>query len=148
MTHDDNSHESAFYSLMTGWPHPQPNTNARPSATDYPNYGVVLEQLKPPRNPVPGFMLAGGVTSTGIGQTAGFFDRTRLYLLPQDANNPQFKVPEFTLDDRISRTRLSDRRSLLDQSDEINRMAEQNRQSRLLHGAVTGLRNVVGQQPP
>jgi len=67
VTHNDNSHESAFYSLMTGWPHSQPNTNARPNPADYPNFGVVMEQLRPPQEPVPGFMLAGGVTSTGIG---------------------------------------------------------------------------------
>lgn len=31
VTHEDNAHETAFYSLMTGWPHPQMNTNARPA---------------------------------------------------------------------------------------------------------------------
>lgn len=124
VTHDDNAHESAFYSLMTGWPHPQPNTNAKPSPIDYPNYGVMLEQLKPPNDAVPGFILAGGVTSGGIGQTAGFLDRSRSpYLIPQDANSPKFAVPDFAVNSDTSTSRLLNRRSLVEQFDEIARIA-------------------------
>ena len=125
VTHEDNAHESAFYSLMTGWPHPQPNTNARPNAADYPNFGVVLEQLRPPQIPVPGFVLGGGITSGGIGQTSGFFDRSRSpFVLPQDANSPLFKIPEFTIDPAISDVRLSTRRTLVERFDEFARMSE------------------------
>ncbi len=125
VTHNDNAHESAFYSLMTGWPHPQPNTNARPHPSDYPNFGVVMEQLRPPDDAVPGFMLAGGVTTGGIGQTAGFLGRSRApYVLPQDANSPQFSVPDFDLDAEVSNPRLSQRRSLLEHFDDVTRMAD------------------------
>jgi formylglycine-generating enzyme required for sulfatase activity len=125
VTHSDNSHESAFYALMTGWPHPLPNTNARPDSSDYPNYGVVLEQLRPPQHPVPGFMLAGGVTSTGIGQTGGFLGRSRApYVLPQDANSPLFSVPDFDINADVTGPRLSLRRSLLQNFDEVSRMAD------------------------
>lgn len=125
VTHNDNSHESAFYSLMTGWPHPQPNSNARPNPADYPNFGVVMEQLRPPLEPVPGFMLAGGVTSTGIGQMAGFLGRSRApYVLPQDANSPQFSVPDFDIETDVSGPRLSQRRSLLEHFDDVTRLAD------------------------
>lgn len=125
VTHEDNAHESAFYSLMTGWPHPQPNTNARPAAADYPNYGVVLEQVCPPRNPVPGFVIGGGITSGGIGQTTGFLDRSRApFLLPQDANHPQFAVPEFTMHAESSMSRFAQRRTLVEQFDEFSRLCE------------------------
>jgi formylglycine-generating enzyme required for sulfatase activity len=125
VTHGDNAHESAFYSLMTGWPHPLPNTNARPQPADYPNFGVVLEQLKPPQQSVPGFMLAGGVTSGGIGQTAGFLGRSRApYVLPQDANSADFTVPDFNVNADVSGLRLGSRRSLLQQFDEITRLAD------------------------
>ena len=125
VTHEDNAHESAFYSLMTGWPHPQPNTNARPNPADYPNYGVVLEQLHPPRVPVPGFILGGGITSGGIGQTAGFLDRSRSpFVLPQDANSPQFSVPEFTVDPSRDGARWAERRSPVERFDELARMTE------------------------
>ena len=130
VTHEDNAHESAFYSLMTGWPHPQPNTNAKPSLIDYPNYGVVFEQLKPPDTAVPGFILAGGVTSGGIGQTAGFLDRSRgPYLIPQDANSPKFAVPDFTLDSdagnsETGTSRLLKRRTLVEQFDAMARIAD------------------------
>ncbi|WP_010582018.1 DUF1501 domain-containing protein [Schlesneria paludicola] len=125
VTHEDNAHESAFYSLMTGWPHPQPNTNARPTTADYPNYGVVLEQICPPQNPVPGFVIGGGITSGGIGQTAGFLDRSRApFLLPQDANHPHFAVPEFTLRGESSLARFAQRRTLVEQFDEFSRLSE------------------------
>ena len=62
-----NSSEAAFYALMTGHPHPQPNTNAKPTPTDSPNYGTVLEMLRPPELAVPGFVVAGGRAARGIG---------------------------------------------------------------------------------
>ncbi|MFN8710715.1 MAG: DUF1501 domain-containing protein [Planctomyces sp.] len=125
VTHTDNAHESAFYSLMTGWPHPLPNTNARPRPEDYPTMGVVLEQLRPPERSVPGFIMAGGLTSGGIGQTAGFLGRSRApYLLPQDANSPDFRVPDFDALGDISRARLSDRQNLLNRFDSLMQMAD------------------------
>lgn len=126
VTHEDNAHESAFYALMTGWPHPLPNTNARPTPNDYPCYGVVFEQLKPPDNPVPGFILAGGVTSSGIGQTAGFLGRSRApYVLRQDASSPEFSVPDFALNAEIGVPRLARRRYLLENFDDVARLADQ-----------------------
>lgn len=126
VTHEDNAHESAFYSLMTGWPHPQPNTNARPAPIDYPCYGVSLESLQPPAEPVPGFVIAGGVTSSGIGQTAGFFGPHRApFVLRQDASEPDFGIPELSLPGDVQLPRLSTRRNLLERLDDMTRSMDQ-----------------------
>jgi formylglycine-generating enzyme required for sulfatase activity len=125
VTHEDNAHETAFYSLMTGWPHPQTNTNARPAPTDYPCYGVTFEALKPPQEPVPGFVIAGGVTSSGIGQTPGFFGPHRApFVLRQDASDPDFGVPELSFQTGMAPPRLSTRQSLLERFDELARSVD------------------------
>ena len=115
MTHEDNGHESAYYALMTGRPYPQPNSaNARPAPTDFPNYGSALSYLKPTQKPVPSFVLTGGLISTHIGQTGGFLGPSwSPYVLKQDANEADFKVPEFTLWDDIPLPRLDSRQELL-----------------------------------
>jgi formylglycine-generating enzyme required for sulfatase activity len=114
VTHEDNSHESAFYSLMTGWPHPQLNTHARPAPTDHPNFGTALDTLRPSPLPVPGFILAGGRTSTGIGQTAGFYgSHLNPFVLKQDASDADFGVPELSLQEEVGLSRLASRHDLL-----------------------------------
>lgn len=115
MTHGDNGHESAYYSLMTGRPHPLPNTaNTKPTPRDYPNYGSALSYLKPAEQSVPTFVLTGGLISTHIGQTAGFLGQSWApYVIKQDANKPDFDVPEFRRTHDVSQARLDDREGLL-----------------------------------
>jgi len=115
MTHPDNGHESAYYALMTGRPHPQPTSIASPAPTDFPSYGSAISYLRPIQKPVPSFALTGGLISTHIGQTGGFLGPSwSPYVLKQDANEPDFNVPEFTLLDDIPLTRLDSRQGLLD----------------------------------
>jgi hypothetical protein len=115
MTHGDNGHESAYYSLMTGRPHPSPNTaNARPTPGDYPNYGSALSFLRPSADSVPAFVVAGGLISTHIGQTGGFLGSTwSPYVIRQDADLPDFSVPDFALPESMSPEKLNQRRGLL-----------------------------------
>ena len=124
VTHKDNGHESAFYALMTGRPHPLPNTTPAPAPTDFPTYGATLNYLKGSSEPVPGYVMAGGVISTGIGQNGGFLGTSWApYLIPRDANEPDFSVPELTLLDEVPQPRLSRRHSLLDQLDALTSIA-------------------------
>ena len=115
MTHKDNGHESAYYALMTGRPHPQPNTaNAGPTPTDYPNYGSVMSYLRPTDQAVPDFVLTGGLISTHIGQTGGFLGPSWApYVIKQDADRLDFHVPEFSRSENVSVDRLDDRQRLL-----------------------------------
>jgi hypothetical protein len=122
VTHTDNGHESAFYALMTGRPHPQPNTVARPEPRDHPAYGSMINYLKTPTASVPGYVLAGGRTSTGIGQTGGFLGAGWApYLIRQDANEPGFRVDDLTLPQHISKRRFVDRRDLLERLNAMSR---------------------------
>ena len=115
VTHEDNGHESAFYSLMTGRPHPQPNTIARPAPTDHPSYGSLINFARKESPPVPGFVLVGGKTSTGIGQNEGFLGAGWApYLVKQDANEPGFRVDDWTPSKHISSERFVRRRKLLE----------------------------------
>lgn len=124
VTHGDNAHEAAFYALMTGRPHPQPNTNAKPAPTDFPNYGVAVDLLKPITRPVPGFVVAGGRPAKGIGTTSGFLGPSREpFVLNVDASDPKFAAPDLTLPDDIVVPRLVQRRDLLAQLDDIPRGA-------------------------
>lgn len=114
VTHQDNGHESAFYSLMTGRPHSRPNTNPRPGPTDYPAYGSMINFVQRDTPPVPGFVLVGGKTSTGIGQTGGFLGSGWApYLIKQDANEPDFRVDSWSLPPGISADRFRHRHNLL-----------------------------------
>ena len=114
VTHEDNGHESAFYSLMTGRPHSQPNTVARPDPTDYPAFGSMINFVHGESPAVPGFVLVGGKTATGIGQTAGFLGSGwGPYLIKQDANEPNFRVDDWSLPKDISIDRFLQRRRLL-----------------------------------
>ena len=114
VTHEDNGHESAFYALMTGRPHPQPNTVARPDPRDFPTFGSMISFLHGDRPTVPGFVLCGGRTATGIGQTAGFLGSGwGPYLIKQDANAADFRVDDWSLPADVSGERFLDRRDLL-----------------------------------
>jgi hypothetical protein len=114
VTHEDNGHESAFYALMTGRPHPNPNTNARPQLQDYPPYGSIINYVNTATPSVPGFVLVGGRTATGIGQTGGFLGSGWApYAIKRDANEPGFRVDDLTLPNHISADRFAERHNLL-----------------------------------
>jgi len=134
VTHEDNGHESAFYSLMTGRPYPQPNTNARPDLTDHPAYGSMVNFARPETTSAPGFMLVGGKTSTGIGQTGGFLGAAWApYVFKQDANERGFRVDDWTLPKEISINRLAQRRKLLEGLNKLSPVSELDRQAFSAH---------------
>jgi hypothetical protein len=59
-------------------------------------------------------VLTGGLISTHIGQTGGFLGPSwSPYVIKQDADKQDFRVPEFTLSDDVSIRRLDNRRRLL-----------------------------------
>jgi uncharacterized protein DUF1501 len=129
VTHEDNGHGSAMYANFTGWPHPLPNTNPIPAPTDYPAYGSVISHLRPPALPLPAFVAVGGtqiVCGNQIpGQRAGFLGPgAEPFVVEQDPNNPQFRVPELTLPKEMPALRLDRRRSLLQAVERSARLAE------------------------
>ncbi|MGD9853723.1 MAG: DUF1501 domain-containing protein [Planctomycetaceae bacterium] len=116
MTHGDNAHESAFYALMTGRPHPQPNTNARVSPNDFPCYGSAMTYVRPPQHAVPGYVVTGGLLAKRSGQLAGIIGPSwSPYVIRGDADEPDFRAPEFTLPADVSVSRLQRRHDLVEQ---------------------------------
>jgi len=118
VTHADNGHGSAMYAGFTGWPHPLPNTNPIPDVADYPTYGAVVSELRPPTRLVPPFVVVGGtqfVCGNQIpGQRAGFLGPAREpFVVEQDPNAASFRVPELSLAPDFTTLRLDRRRSLL-----------------------------------
>ena len=118
VTHEDNGHGSAMYASFTGWPHPLPNTNPIPDSADFPAYGAVVGAVRPQGGPVPPFVCVGGaqiVCGNQIpGQRAGFLGPGREpFVIQQDPNGADFRVPELSLARDIPTLRLDRRRTLL-----------------------------------
>ena len=123
VNHADNGHDSALYTLHTGWPHPRPNSPVAPAPTDYPPYGSVMSLIKPPTKPVLAYVLVGGLQGgggSGIGQVGGFMGRRwEPLVIQQDAHEPDFEVPGLMPAEDVPAVRLDRRRSLLQQVDEL-----------------------------
>jgi len=118
ITHEDTAHESALYTELTGWPHPQPNTNPGPAPSDYPPYGTVMGVLRPPTGPVPPYVVVGNIQATRVGQTGGFLGQSRgPFVIEKGAHEADFSVPDLVLGAELPAMRLDRRRRLLDQVD-------------------------------
>jgi hypothetical protein len=125
ITHEDTGHESALYTGLTGWPHPQPNSIAEPAPGDYPPYGTLVGMLKPPDAPVPPYVIVGNRQTTGVGQTGGFLGQGRgPFVIEQSAHQPGFRVPDLALPQEVPALRLDRRRRLLSQVDDQLRRTE------------------------
>lgn len=118
VTHEDTAHESALYTRLTGWPHPQPNTNPVPSPEDHPPYGVVMGVLRPPAAAVPPYVIVGDTQATGVGQTGGLLGQGRApFVIARSAHLPDFSVPDLSASPDVPSLRLSRRRRLLEEVD-------------------------------
>jgi hypothetical protein len=129
VTHEDNGHGSATYANFTGWPHPRPNTNPIPEPDDYPAYGATISHLRAPPQPVPAFIAVGGaqiVCGNQIpGQRAGFLGPScEPFVVEQDPNRSDFRVPELSPPKDLPTLRLDRRRALLAAVEREARLAE------------------------
>jgi hypothetical protein len=129
VTHEDNGHGSAMYAAFTGFPHPRPNTNPIPDATDYPAYGSVISGLRPPKSIVPPFVCVGGaqiVCGNQIpGQRAGFLGPGyEPFVIAGDPSRSGFQVPELSRTPDLTDLRLDRRRTLLAEVERGARLAE------------------------
>jgi hypothetical protein len=114
VTHEDTSHETALYTRLTGFPHPQANSNAGPAPSDYPPYGVMMGVLKPPDRPVPPYVVVGNIQANLLGQTGGFLGAQYApFVIERGAHEPEFEVPGLALPEHVGEGRLGRRRYLL-----------------------------------
>jgi hypothetical protein len=113
----NNSHGAAVYTALTGLDRGERGGLASP--TDHPCMGAVLAKLRPTPPNVISHVHMPYITQEGAGNPpqpgffGGFMGRSYdpLFVL-EDPNSPNFKVPELTLRDDVSPSRLGQRRQL------------------------------------
>jgi hypothetical protein len=118
----DNAHSSSGYYMLTGQPHAPMNfENANPGfPNDHPNLGAVVRKLSNARGSLPAAVrlphrIFNTDGSVWPGQDAGFLGRgADPWLLHSRPADPDFCVPEFSLDVDVADERMAGRRSLLD----------------------------------
>lgn len=121
----DNSHSSSGYQMLTGVPHiPLSRENVVSKAPNlWPSLGAILRTQRPDRGGLPASItLPKHIANVGEivwpGQGGGFLgQKYDPWLLTCDPSSPDFAVPDLTLSEGTSSSRLSRRRSLLSQFD-------------------------------
>jgi hypothetical protein len=115
--HTMGSHNSAAYYNITGHAPSSNQLLLRDSPELYPAYGSVVSRLKAPRPGVPTFAAFPYVIADGIpcpGQHASFLGKAHdPFLIRQDPNAADFKLPELSLSAETPLERLEERRRLL-----------------------------------
>ena len=141
----DNAHSSSGYYMMTGRPHqPMQVENANPGPpNDWPTLGALVQALSPPSRGTrnrsgerSGFLPASirlphrifnTDGSVWPGQDSGFLGRPAdPWLFTCQPGDPQFRIPEFSLDSQIAPPRLHGRHGLLERLDRQIAAAERN----------------------
>lgn len=128
----DNAHSSSGYYMMTGVPHQPKNfENANPGApNNWPHLAAIVRRLSPADSAFPATVrlphhIFNTDGSVWPGQDAGFLGRTHdpwlLRCQPADAD---FRVPEVSLPAELSLARMSGRRALLAQIEQLDRAAQ------------------------
>lgn len=137
----DNAHSSSGYYMMTGRPHiPMQVENANPGApNDWPTLGALVQSLipRPSRGGSTTGLLPASIRlphrifntdgSVWPGQDSGFLGRPAdPWLFTCRPGDPQFRIPEFSLDAQMPPPRLQGRHGLLDQLDRHLDAADRN----------------------
>jgi hypothetical protein len=127
VTHGDNIHTSAGYTMLTGAPHPAANgasaADIRPGAQDHPHIGSLLSKVRPPRDGVPVFaalpeVIKDAGVNTYPGLDGGFLGKQFApFRVEAEGDKSRFQVPEVALPRDMTAERLQDRRTLLDRLD-------------------------------
>ncbi|MDA0835568.1 MAG: DUF1501 domain-containing protein [Planctomycetota bacterium] len=123
LSHSDNNHLMSTHHVLTGAKQPGGFFDKVASRDDWPCYAAGCEFLRPRADGIPSgvnlptFLLQGPLTWPG--QHSGFLgDKYDPWQITGDPNNADFKVENLTFQPGLELTRLTQRKSLLD---EINR---------------------------
>jgi len=126
--HTMKNHNSAAYYALTGHEPPLDDIRLRDSLDLFPAYGSVVDRLMPPREGLPAFVAYPYVISDGSitpGQHASFLGKGHdPFLVTEDPNSSQFRLPELSLPDSLTLGRLESRRELLSVIDEQARLLD------------------------
>ena len=134
---EDNNHSTGAHAGLTGRRHELKQENFQARATDFPHYGSVLSKLRPNTGGMPTFVSLPDIIATTAGkitpgQFGGLLGRQyNPFLITDHPEEPDFSIDTLRLPTEISDSRMRDRRSLLDQIDNVARVAER---SAIAHG--------------
>ena len=114
--HTMNNHNSAGYTALTGVEPPTDDQRLRESLDLFPGYGSVVDTVAPNSNGMPTYVSFPHTISDGSttpGQRASFLGKIHDPLfVPNDPNEPDFKLSQLSLPSNVSLERLQDRRQL------------------------------------
>lgn len=126
--HSMKNHNSAAYYALTGHAPPVDDIRLRDSLDLFPAYGSVVDKLAPLRGEMPTSISYPYVIHDGAvtpGQHASFLGKAHdPFLVTQDPNAPDFKLPELSLPADVSYERLSARRELQKMIDAQTRLMD------------------------
>lgn len=114
--HTMNNHNSAGYTVLTGFEPPIDDQRLRDSLDLFPGYGSVVDKVAPNTNGMPTFVSYPYQISDGSatpGQRASFLGKQHDPLFfRNDPNDANFQLSQLSLPSDISLARLGDRRAL------------------------------------
>jgi hypothetical protein len=122
------NHNSASYYALTGHAPPLDDIRLRDSLDLFPGYGCVVDKLAPCAAEIPTHVAYPYVIRDGSvtpGQHASFLGKAHdPFLVTQDPNNSDFKLPELSLPADLSYERLEQRRGLQKLIDDQSRLLD------------------------
>jgi hypothetical protein len=128
MHHTMKNHNSASYYALTGHAPPLDDIRLRDSLDLFPGYGCVVDKLAPCAAEIPTHVAYPYVIRDGSvtpGQHASFLGKAHdPFLVTQDPNNSDFKLPELSLPADLSYERLEQRRGLQKLIDDQSRLLD------------------------
>jgi hypothetical protein len=127
VTHPDNTHTSAGYTMLTGVPHPLANApsadNIRPTPDDHPHVGSLIALIRSDQGSVPPFVslpevIKDAAVNTFPGQDGGFTGHQYSpFQIDGNAARTGFELPDVFLPQGISESRIGQREALLTRLD-------------------------------
>jgi hypothetical protein len=128
MHHTMKNHNSASYYALTGHAPPVDDIRLRDSNDLFPAYASVVDKLAPNDGEMPTAISYPYVIRDGAvtpGQHASFLGKMHdPFLVTQDPNTPDFKLPELSLPANVSYERLTARRELQKMIDAQTRLLD------------------------
>jgi hypothetical protein len=132
--HGMRNHNSAGYYSLTGYAPPTDDQRLRDSRELFPAYGSVVDRFAPAPAGVPTFVSYPYVIRDGSitpGQHASFLGQSYdPFFINQDPGRPDFRLPELSLPENISRERLENRREVMQIIDQQTAVLEDSARAR------------------
>ncbi len=126
----DNNHLPGAYAGLTGRRHAMENRSVEASDTDFPQYGAVLSKLRPNRGGLPTFVAVPEMihTTNGMitpGQGGGLLGKKYdPFQITEHPDRPDFSLASLMLPEGLGTGRMTARRHLLRQIDQVSRLTD------------------------